>query len=266
MNKHFLIYSFFILLSLLFLSSCGSRKKLTYFQDAAVFSHTAHLNDSTHYEIRIRPNDNLLITVSSINPVAAEPFNTISFERGGVSTTTMLDWQGYLVDELGYINFPVLGKLYVSGMTKDQLVTTLEEKIETYFADPVVNVRFLNYSISILGEVAKPGLYTVSNEKITVPQALALAGDLTIYGERDNVLICRVENGKKNFYTMDLRNPAIFNSPYYYLQQNDIIYVAPNKAQAGRSAYNQTWSTVISISSLVVSIGTLVISILNNNK
>lgn len=257
------IYYFIVLLITgCFFASCGSPKKMTYFQDAVAWSEEMNRLDSTHYEIRIRPNDNLLITVSSRNQLAAEQFNTISLDRGGVSTSA-IEWRGYLVDEEGYINFPALGKLYVSGMKKDQLISMLEEKIKTYFDDPIVNVRFLNYRITVMGEVSKPGMYTVSDEKITIPQALAMAGDLTIYGKRNNVLICRVEDGQKQFYEIDLRSPDVFNSPYYYLRQNDIIYVAPNKAQASRSEYNQTWSTMISVTSLLVTIATFVYTLSN---
>ncbi|MDL2241810.1 polysaccharide biosynthesis/export family protein [Bacteroidales bacterium OttesenSCG-928-L03] len=260
MNTTKVLPVFWTILIVVLLSSCGSTQDLTYFQNTDSFARFAHQNDSAHYEIRIQPNDNLLITVTStLNPQAVEPFNTISFER--TTTTSTLDWRGYLVDEHGYINFPGIGKLFVANMTKDQLIALLEKEMKTFVQDAIVNIRFLNYSISVMGEVAKPGLYTVTDEKITVPQALALAGDLTIYGRRDNVLICRVENGQKQFYTLDLRDPRVFNSPYYYLQQNDIVYVAPNKAQAGRSVYNQTWSTVISVTSLLFTLAGLIVTI-----
>lgn len=249
----------FILVGL-FVSSCGSQKRITYFQDIDSYLQNQTLIDSSYYEIRIKPNDNLLITVSSINPIAAEPFNAISFDR--VSSSTTLEWRGYLVDENGYINFPVIGRLYVANMTKQDLVDLLEERIREFFNDPVVNVRFLNYSVTVMGEVVRPGSYLINDEKTTVLQALAMAGDLTIYGERDQVLIARVdEKGSKQLYTMNLKDPAIFNSPYFYLQQNDVIYVAPNKAQASRSEYNQTWATWISVSSLLVTLANLIFTI-----
>lgn len=249
-------FIFFIIGAIL--TSCGSTKDLVYFQNVEKFVRSSEFKkDSANYEIRIKPNDNLLITVAARNPLAAEPYNSVSLDRGGSAAN--LQWQGYLVDENGYINFPELGRLYVKDMTKEQLIAMLEERIKIDIEKPVVNVRFLNYKITIMGEVSKPGVYSVNDEKITLPQALALAGDLTIYGKRENVQICRInDNGEKHFQTLDLRNPAIFNSPYYYLQQNDMIYVAPNKAQASRAAYNQTWSTIISVASLLFTIGTFV--------
>ena len=255
MTKRFFFISIILLGGLL--ASCVSTKDITYFQGAKNFEEYVNLLDSSHYEIRIKPNDNLLITVSSRNPMAIEEFNSVSFERGSV-TSASLDWRGYLVDEYGYINFPKFGKIFVQGMYKDELVRLLEDEIKKYYDDPVVNVRFLNYKVTVMGEVARPGVYTVSDEKITIPQALALAGDLTIYGQRDNVLIYREENGKKEFYTLNLKDPMVFSSPYYYLRQNDVIYVAPNTAQASRSAYSQTWSTIISVTSLLFTIGTFV--------
>jgi Periplasmic protein involved in polysaccharide export len=254
-------YPTLIVIACCLLVSCGSPKKITYFQDAVAVFERTNPNDMAHYDLRLKPNDNLLITVSSRNPVAAEPFNTISFERGSTATTSTLEWRGYLVDEQGYINFPSLGRIYVEGMTKEQLISYLEGQIKAYFDDPVVNIRMMNYKVTVMGEVSRPGVYTVTDEKITIPQALALAGDLTIYGRRDDVLLCRVEEGKKEFKEIDLKDPLIFTSPYYYLQQNDIIYVAPNKAQASRSEFNQTWSTIISISSLLVTIATFIYTV-----
>ena len=251
--------SFFIYIILLgcLLASCGSTRDITYFQDAKKFEKFVALLDSAHYEIRIKPNDNLLITVASRNPIAVEEFNSVSFERGSISTSS-LDWRGYLVDEAGYINFPQFGKIYVQGMSKDELIQLLEKQIKTFYDDPIVNVRFLNYKVTVLGEVSRPGVYTVNDEKITIPQALALAGDLTIYGKREDVLVYREENGQKTFFTLDLKDPMVFASPYYYLRQNDVIYVSPNSAQASRSSYSQSWSVIISITSLLFTIGTFV--------
>lgn len=233
----------------LLLTACGSQKDVVYFQGLDDFPENAF--DETSYVLRIIPNDNLFITVSALNPQVAEAFNTINMNRGSISTNSM-EWQGYLVDEEGNINFPVLGKVHLSGLTKLEAIALLQEQISKYIENPVVNIRYLNYKISVLGEVNRPGRYPVNDEKISVVQAIALAGDLTIYGERREVWICRAENGKKQFHKVDLTSPELFYSPYYYLQQNDIVYVIPNKTKAGSSTYNQNLPFVVSLISVTI--------------
>jgi polysaccharide export outer membrane protein len=240
------------LLSLL-LSSCGSKKDIIYFQNIENINPEI-MADSAQYAFKIVPNDNLMIMVSSMTPLAVEPFNVINTSRGN-SSSNLLELQGYLVDEDGEINFPVIGKIKVGGLTKNEVETLIQEKIAFYVEGLVtVNVRVMNYRISILGEVNRPGMYTVSNEKISLPEALALAGDLTIYGQRHSVQIYRVENGEKRFYTIDLTKPDVFFSPVYYLQQNDIVYVQPNKTKAGSSTYNQNLSLFVSLLSFTFTV------------
>lgn len=255
-GKH--IYGLFFTLSLITftITSCGSKKDILYFQDIESFP--LNVTDKTKYQLHIVPNDNLLITVSALNPVAAEPFNTISSTN---SYSTNLEWRGYLVDERGEINFPVIGKVSVGGLTKAEAEKLLSDKISHYINNPVVNIRYMNYKISILGEVNKPGTYTINDEKISLPEALSLAGDLTIYGQRQNVQIYRMENGEKKYYTVDLTSPAIFYSPSYYLQQNDLVYVKPNKARAGASAYNQSLPLIFSAISILVTVASFVITL-----
>jgi polysaccharide export outer membrane protein len=237
-------------LAFVFLTACGSKKSIVYFQGLDFFQEEG-VSDKASYEIRIIPNDNLFITVSSLNPQIAAPFNTINMERGSITANSM-EWQGYLVDEEGNINFPVLGIVHLGGLTKPQAIALLQEQISTLIDNPVVNIRYLNYKISVLGEVNRPGRYPINDEKVSVLQAIALAGDLTIYGERRNVWICRAENGNKQFHKIDLTSPELFYSPYYYLQQNDIIYVSPNKTRAGSSTYNQNLPLVVSLISVMI--------------
>ncbi|GHT53514.1 polysaccharide biosynthesis protein [Bacteroidia bacterium] len=248
---------FFTLLLTLIVTSCGSKKDILYFQDIERFPLNA--TDRAQYQIRIVPNDNLLITVSALNPVAAEPFNSVNLTTGSLSGS--LEYRGYLVDERGDINFPVIGKVALGGLTKTEAEKLLSDKISHYIKDLVVNIRFMNYKVSILGEVNRPGTYVINDEKISIPEALSLAGDLTIYGQRQNVQIYRMENGEKKYYTVDLTSPAVFYSPYYYLQQNDLVYVKPNKARAGASTYNQSLPLIFSAVSIIVTVVSFVVTL-----
>ena len=252
---------FTLFLMFFMVTSCGSTKDILYFQDIESYPHNAV--DNTKYQLRIVPNDNLLITVSALNPVAAEPFNSVNLSG---SYSTNLDLRGYLVDERGEINFPVIGKVTIGGLTKAEAEKLMEDKISHYIATPVVNIRFMNYKISVLGEVNKPGSYTISDEKVSLPEVLALAGDLTIYGQRKEVQIYRMENGEKKYYTVDLTSPAVFYSPYYYLQQNDIVYVKPNKAKTGASAINPSLPVIFSAISILVTVTSFIITITRTKK
>lgn len=268
MNKklyHFLILS----IATVILSSCGSTKNVAYLQnsDYTDLSRSAYL-----YDARIMPKDILTITVNTVNPEASAPFNlTISSEMntsGGVSrlNTGGRTLQTYLVDNNGCIEFPVVGTLEVGGLTKSGCEKLIHDKIQRYMnaeENPIVTVRMSNYKISVLGEVNRPGMFTVGNEKINIFEALAQAGDLTIYGVRDRVKLIR-ENarGQKDVYTLNLNDAEIINSPYYYLQQNDVIYVEPNKVKAKNSGIGQSTTIWISITGALVSLASLVVNIL----
>ncbi|MDR2622733.1 MAG: polysaccharide export protein [Dysgonamonadaceae bacterium] len=260
-RKYSYILFFALFLFALMVSSCGSKKDVLYFQNIENFP--LDTADSARYQLRIVPNDNLLITVSAFNPLAAEPFNSINLNT---SYSSGLEWKGHLVDDNGEINFPVIGKIALGGLTKSEAEKLLEDKLSQRIQEPVVNIRFMNYKISILGEVNKPGTYTITDEKVSLPEAIALAGDLTIYGQRKNVRIYRIENGEKKYYTIDLTSPAVFYSPYYYLQQNDIVYVEPNKARAGASTYNQSLPLVFSAVSILVTVASFVITLSKLSK
>jgi polysaccharide export outer membrane protein len=253
----FLFQGMMITIVITLLTSCGSSKEIAYFQGTENMPEGFY-TDLANAEVRITPNDNLLITVSTTNPAAAEPYNIIDPKRG---TSTNLELQGYLVDETGTINFPGIGKVHVGGLTKSQVADFLQTKLSQYIADPVVNIRFMNYKVTVLGEVNSPGTYTIADERISIPEALAKAGDMTIFGRRQDILICRVENGEKKFYHVDITSPDIFFSESYYLQQNDIVYIQPNKAKVSSSKVNPLLSTYLSVAGLLVSITTLVISL-----
>ncbi|SNR36931.1 polysaccharide biosynthesis/export family protein [Lutibacter flavus] len=239
------------LLSLL-VSSCVSSKKMVYFQ--APSGESAITEDILNYEPKIQPGDLLTIHVSGIDPLAAATFNI--YESAGISAPKMLP---YLVNKEGTIHFPVLGTIATKGLTTLELTTYLEDNLEEYLVKPIVNIRLINFKISVMGDVKAPGAFTIPNERITIVEALVLAGDLTIQGKRKNVLLIREVDGKRTFVTIDLRNRELFNSPYYYLAQNDVIYVEPNKTKINSSAVGSNTSVIISLVSILITLLALLI-------
>jgi polysaccharide export outer membrane protein len=248
---------------LLLLSSCGSTRNLVYFND---------LKDTRNYkeeiknsiEPRIQPDDQLSIVVSSLNPESNMLFNsgvmpsTSGTAVGGASTSagTGRTTEGYLVDKSGFINFPVLGKVKLSGLTKEEATTKMTAEINKNIKNPIVNIRFLNFRITVIGEVNKPSTFLVPSEHVNILEAIGLAGDLTPYGKRENILIIREQNGVRTATRVDLASRAILNSPDFYLQQNDVVYVEPAKIKAlqGSSStfYLSLATASVSILSLLV--------------
>ncbi len=258
----------FSLAVVILLFSCGSVKDVAYLQDVALSEALqAYDND---YEVTIQPADQLSIFVNVLNKdnvALASPFNSFAVVSDAVAAGQGVSQSGagsYLVDADGDINFPVFGKIKVEGMTRGQLVSYLENRLrsEGYIKDPVVTVNFLNMKVYVMGEVAKPGPYPIVSNRMTIFEALSTAGDLTIYGQRKNVMVIRVENGVRKIVKLDMTSKKIFDSPYFYLQQNDVVYVTPNKRRAEQGAISPLTSTIISSGSLLVSLGTLIISIL----
>ena len=251
--KH-LFFPFYIsvlmLISFLFFS-CGSKRDIVYFQNSEWISSEQFKKNAIEYSAKIMPNDNLFITVTAVNQGAVEAFNIAPLNRGSLNTAS-LDIFGYLVDQNGNINLPYVGEIHVAGLNKTEATHFIQQKISQYVENPVVNIRFLNYKVSIIGEVNRPGVYTVTDERISIPQAIALAGDLTIYGQRRNVQLIRMEKGEEKIYFIDLTSPDIFLSPNYYLHQNDVIYVSPNKTKAGSSTYNQNLPLLVSLISVAI--------------
>ena len=254
------IHSLWIIgLCALLLSSCSSYKKVPYLQNAdAVNSLQQEL---PMYDAKIMPKDLLTITVSTTDPEAAAPFN-LTVHTASSSTSSSL--QQYLVSNEGTIDFPVLGSLQVSGLTKSQAENLIREKLGTYLKEaPIVTVRMTNYKISVLGEVAHPGMFTINNEKVNIFEALALAGDLTIWGMRDNVKLIREDAaGQRQIIDLNLNKADIITSPYYYLQQNDILYVTPNKTKAKNSDLGESTSLWFSATSILISIANIIATIL----
>lgn len=246
--------NYFYLIICFILTSCVSNKDIVYFQGVEGI-----IDDSKVMEVKIQPNDNLMILVSSPKVEVSDIFNSVNRSETGNSTQESLALQGYIVDQNGYINFPILGTIKLGGLTKNEAIQVLQNKISEYVVDATVNIRFLNFRVTVLGEVNKPGVYTVTNEAISIPEALGLAGDMTIHGRRSNVLICREVNGQKQFHRIDMTSSDIFSSPNYFLQQNDIVYVQPNKAKSSGAGYNQTlpiWTSVFSAIITIIAIVT----------
>lgn len=217
---------------------------------------------ATVHETKIKPNDLLTIVVSADDPLAAAPFNlpiTPSYTPNGPQINTIQQLQTYLVSDEGNISFPVLGTISIAGKERKEAVDLLEERLKEYIKNPIVNLRIVNYNISVLGEVTKPGNFTVQDERITVLEALSLAGDLTIYGKRNNILVVRDQgDSTKVNYRIDLTNSDFMKSPAFYLQQNDIVYVEPNRAQVQSSTYNRNTPVYISIASVLISLIVLI--------
>lgn len=253
-----------LLILLCLFAACTSYKKVPYLQNDFIINQTKQT--PTLYDARIQPKDLLTITVSTSQPELAVPFNltvpaTITTAHKYLTSQPSL--QSYLVDNKGYIDFPILGALHLGNLTKGEAENLIKGKLKTYLKEePIVNVRLINYKISVIGEVTRPNTFTVANEKVNVFEALALAGDLTIYGLRNNVKLIREdENGSKQIITLDLNDANLVLSPYYYLQQNDILYVTPNKAKSKTSDITSSTSLWVSATSILVSVASLLVTI-----
>lgn len=250
---------------LLMLTGCSSYKNVPYLQNPEVVN---NLKDSLPmYDAKIMPKDLLTITVNTTDPEASAPFNlvvqSVLNQARSNSLTQQPTLQQYLVNNDGEIDFPVLGRLHVGGLTKNEAEDMIREKLKPYLREvPIVTVRMANYKISVMGEVARPGTFTVSNEKVNILEALAMAGDLTIWGMRDNVMLIREDaKGKREIMTLNLNDANIVTSDHYYLQQNDILYVSPNKTKAKNSDIGQSTSLWFSATSILVSIASLLVTI-----
>lgn len=242
--------------SILLLTSCKTTtNNITYFQDLDAAS--AILTEQTvNYTPRIAPDDQLSITVLGTDPNAVAIFNMplASYLTPGetrINATPVL--HTYLVDSRGEIDFPVLGKIQVAGKTRNEVTDMMTEKIAAYVKSPIVTIQIRNFKISVLGEVNRPGTVNVPNERLSILDAIGMAGDLTIYGNRTNVLLIRDNNGKKEYHRFDLTSADTFISPYYYLQQNDVLYVEPNKARKGNAKYSQSGQFNVSLASTIIS-------------
>lgn len=261
-------YLFIALLAAGLMSSCTSYKNVPYMQDIETVNNYG--KEIPLYDAKIMPKDLLSITVNTTDPQAAAPFNLTMQTNLNVAlaqnayTTAQPTLQQYLVNNKGEIDFPVIGRIKVGGLTKNQAEDLIREKLQPYLKEaPIVTVRMSNYKISVLGEVARPGSFTVSNEKVNVLEALAMAGDMTVYGVRTNVKLIREDaDGKREIIPLDLTKSNLVLSPYFYLKQNDILYVTPNETKAKSSDIGTTTTTWISATSILISLASLIVNIL----
>ena len=250
MNKIFLKYLQLLFVGLI-VTSCVSSKKMVYFQD----NEGVELNETiVSFEPTIQTGDLLNITVSALDAAAAVPFNLYETPVSNGSLSTNAKPIHYLVDNEGAINFPVLGRLKVAGSSTKELSKQIINKLKEYLVNPIVNIRLTNFKVTVLGEVKTPGSFVIQNERITIIEAIGLAGDLKIQGKRTSITLIREQEGKRIFVPVDLTSKKLFNSPYYYLAQNDVIYVEPNKTKINSSVVGANTSIIISSISTLISL------------
>ena len=245
-----------VALFVLLLGACSVPKDVVYFQGVDALTPEKLEQMSQTYKTIIRPGDLLNITVTAWDPSVVPPFNPPVYayaQQGDLPVAASASMYNYLVDKEGFINFPVIGKVKVENFTCLGLAEELQQKISKYVTDPLVNVQITNFKVSVMGEVARPGALTVRNDRMSVLDAIGLVGDLTINANRKNILLIREDNGVKTFARLDLTNPELFTSPYYYMQQNDILYVEPNKAKQRNSRYSQAQQYSITVFSSILS-------------
>ncbi|WP_272152012.1 polysaccharide biosynthesis/export family protein [Tenacibaculum aiptasiae] len=239
-------------LFMLTITSCVSKKEIVYFQNHE--KNQSLLNNE--YKIIFKPNDLVQITVSALDLEAVKPFNlpAVSYATTTNAVVGTPQQQSYLIDRNGYIEFPLLGKIKIGGLSRHQAITLLKQKLSPdYIKNPTINIKISNFSVTVLGDVKNPGKFIIPNERISVLEAIGLAGDLNISGVR-NIEVKREENNTIKTYKLDLRSNKIFTSPAYYMQQNDIVYVKPNKAALQSASYNQNTGLFISIGSVIISL------------
>ena len=259
------------------LASCQSYKRVPYWQSYESLTDKGYkeivINEvnqqDTLYDARIQPKDLLSITVNTSDPQAAAPFNLTMqtsinvAQANSTYVTSQPTLQQYLVNNEGEIDFPVIGKLKIGGLTKTAAEKLVREQLRPYLKEtPIVTVRMSNYKISVIGEVNHPGTFTINNEKVNLFEALAMAGDMTVYGIRSNVKLIREDNnGQRNIISLNLNEQNILHSPYYYLQQNDILYVTPNKTKAKNASISNSTTIWFSVVGTLVSLASLIVTI-----
>lgn len=268
-------YPIFVIgiLFLIFVTSCNTNKNLVYLQNSGQMLTVSDNDEMAPIpDPLIKVGDLLTITVNSQTSEAAMPFNlplipTIGMNNYNISRNTVSNYSGglqnYIVGTNGKITFPVIGELYAVGMTKIELAQKIKTLIYPNYLteEPIILIRYANFHVSVLGEVAKPGNFTIDNDKISIFEAIALAGDLTIFGRRDNVLLIRENGSERQTVRLDLRNENLLKSPYYFLQQNDVIYIQPNDPRSRASALSTAETLSVSLVGTLISLTTLIVNI-----
>lgn len=243
---------FIFLLSLLF-GSCVSSEKFALLQNGT----NAKEAKTADFQAVLQPDDVLIIIISTDNPLVSQPYNlaTVNIANSNSEVGVMQQRQlNYQIDQEGFIQIPNLGSVKAAGKTRNQLISEIKDLLTGKISNPIITIRILNFKISVQGEVNKPGTFPINSERVTLLEALSMAGDLTIYGKRDNILIIREENGIKSFNKVDITKGDFINSPYYYLSQNDMIYVEPNKTKVNSSVIGPNITVGISAISLLITV------------
>jgi len=235
-----------VLLVIVMFTSCASKKDVVYFQDASNFE---TLVDKDNFTPKFKVDDVISIHISTLNSEASAPFNLSTVSLEGDGRPEQLD---YLVDKDGEIDFPVIGKIKISGLSPNEVRGLLQLKLSDYLKNPIINIRLKNFTITVLGEVGRPGTYPVNGERITIFEALGMAGDLNIKGIRENVLVIRDFDGTKVYNRIDLTSKKALSSPVYYLTQNDVVYVEPNQSAITSSSLDNRATIAVSIASILI--------------
>ena len=251
-------YIYLICISLFFMS-CGSKQDIVYFQNVDSVGSSSAI---TQFNRTIKPDDMLTIVVSALDQDAVRPFNlaNITFSGDG-QLVGRPSQQSYLVDADGNIDFPVLGSLKLEGLSRIQATSLIKGMLTEYIKNPIVNIRTVNFKVTVLGEVSRPGSYTIPNERITIIEALGLAGDMTIQAERKNVLVIREKDGKKTYNRVNMTSEDVFNSPVYYLSQNDVIYVEPNNSRVKSSTVGPNTGATFQLITTLITAAAFAISL-----
>lgn len=251
------------ILAILFIS-CASREKMAYYQDIQNLSSS----EKKSYDPVLKPDDLLMIFISAPDPEVAAPFNLSTISLAGNTSSGLsnvensggqIRYQTYLIDNNGLIQFPIIGNIKLGGLSREMALETIKTSLKKYIQEPIVNLRILNYKVTVQGEVVRPGTFNILTERITLPEAISMAGDMTIYGKRDNVLIIREIDGKKTHNFVDMTKSDFINSPYYYLSQNDLVVVEPNKTRINSSVVGPNISVIISSISLLITVVALLV-------
>ncbi|MCY2687554.1 polysaccharide biosynthesis/export family protein [Salinimicrobium sp. TH3] len=243
---------FVLIIVLLTVSSCVTRKNMVYFQNVDQLRESVERNRNDN--LQIQPDDELTIRVSAPEQEATIPFNLTKSVASEAGVGGSVELETYLVSSEGTIQFPVIGVMEVQGLTTTELAEKIRKSILEYVKDPIINVRILNFQISVLGEVNSPGTFSIDDDHINLSKAIAMAGDLTIFGKRDNILILGEEEGVKTYAYLDLTDANVVNSPYYNLRQNDVIYVEPRSSRRQAAGSTNIAATYISIASVIASL------------
>ncbi|MBU2945674.1 polysaccharide biosynthesis/export family protein [Zobellia uliginosa] len=243
-----------LIISLVLLSSCASRKEVVYFQNTGDFE---TLVDKNSFTPKFKVDDLISIYVSTLDSEASAPFNLL---RGASEGGIRAEQVDYLIDKDGEIDFPVIGKVKIAGLSGEEVRVLLRNKLSDYLKDPIINIRLRNFSVSVLGEVNRPGTYPVDGERITILEALGLASDMTIKGRRENVMVIRDFDGTKVYTRIDLTKKEALSSPVYYLTQNDVVYVEPNNSAIKSSTLDARMGIAVSIASLLITSTVLLIT------